>query len=283
MTSEASCAVDYINLRNIRLPLPVVLHQDAWSRHSKPQLAVISLRVAFPRVLLQEAGENDDVETTLNYSSLYRALENTIRKASNDTGSSTCTISGNQTLGEFMTMIEDLVKSEQINAIQATKRKVSSDSVQEAIDNVEITLHLPKAALRAAGGVECVSRRHGPGWGRKEFRIVGIRSYCIIGVNDHERTEKQAVDITLSFQFDESKCEELTSLSLNYLPLTSSIAKAIDVSSFETVEALATMIAKTVIIGNGFSEVTVSVEKLNALAFVEYSGVEITRTASFFP
>jgi hypothetical protein len=34
----------------------------------------------------------------------------------------------------------------------------------------------------------------------EEFRIEGIRCYCILGVNSHERVEKQAVIVSLEFK-----------------------------------------------------------------------------------
>jgi len=78
----------------------------------------------------------------------------------------------------------------------------------------EVWLHLPKALLRAEGGLKYRSvtvlgykdPSEGAEAGRQpivleqEFRIEGIRSYCILGVNSHERLEKQAVIINLEFK-----------------------------------------------------------------------------------
>lgn len=81
----------------------------------------------------------------------------------------------------------------------------------------EVWLHLPKALLRAEEGLKYRSLTV---WGYKgrgdngealdsvrcpvvveeEFRIDGIRCYCILGVNSHERVEKQAVIISLEFK-----------------------------------------------------------------------------------
>lgn len=85
----------------------------------------------------------------------------------------------------------------------------------------EVWLHLPKAHLRAeeglryrsvtvwgyrqpdgtAGGGEEAAAETGrcPVVLEEEFRIDGIRSYCILGVNSHERVEKQGVIISLEF------------------------------------------------------------------------------------
>lgn len=82
----------------------------------------------------------------------------------------------------------------------------------------EVWLHMPKALLRAEEGLKY---RSVTAWGYKrrpergeavdpssralvvleeEFRIEGIRSYCVLGVNPHERVEKQAVITSLVFE-----------------------------------------------------------------------------------
>ena len=74
----------------------------------------------------------------------------------------------------------------------------------------EVWLHLPKALLRAEEGLRYRSvtvwgYKEADGEGRcpvvleEEFRIDGIRCYCILGVNSHERVEKQAVIVSLAF------------------------------------------------------------------------------------
>lgn len=53
-------------------------------------------------------------------------------------------------------------------------------------------------------------------------------------------------------------------------------------TAFQTVEALATFVARIVTVEFGNERVTVSVEKPSAMAFVEGSGVEVTRSQAFF-
>ncbi|PYH43532.1 dihydroneopterin aldolase [Aspergillus saccharolyticus JOP 1030-1] len=101
---------------------------------------------------------------------------------------------------------------------------IFSPSAPPAIDGVfgqcEVLLHLPKALLRAEEGLKYRSvtvwgyrSRNGaaavdnlaesercPVVLEEEFRIDGIRCYCILGVNSHERVEKQAVIVSLEFK-----------------------------------------------------------------------------------
>lgn len=53
-------------------------------------------------------------------------------------------------------------------------------------------------------------------------------------------------------------------------------------SSFGSVESLASLIARIVVVEFGHEKVTVLVQKPSALAFVEGSGLEITRSRDFF-
>lgn len=53
--------------------------------------------------------------------------------------------------------------------------------------------------------------------------------------------------------------------------------QVVEVSSFETLEALSTLIAKTALEGFPIPEITVSVEKPSALIFVDGAGVQIVR------
>lgn len=60
------------------------------------------------------------------------------------------------------------------------------------------------------------------------------------------------------------------------------LLQKVDATTFHSVEALATFIAHIVTVEFGNESVTVKVEKPSALAFVQRSGVEITRSKAFF-
>jgi dihydroneopterin aldolase len=56
----------------------------------------------------------------------------------------------------------------------------------------------------------------------------------------------------------------------------------VEETSFQTVEALATFVARIATVDFANERVKVRVEKPSALAFVERSGVEVTRSQAFF-
>ncbi|KAL2008076.1 hypothetical protein VTN00DRAFT_8058 [Thermoascus crustaceus] len=170
------------------------------------------------------------------------------------------------------------------------------DPIDSEYAQCEVWLHLPKALLRAEGGLKY---RSVTVWGYKEpsgegaeagrqpmvleqeFRIEGIRSYCILGVNSHERLEKQAVIISLEFK-GPGQLSWGSTVVKTYQEMARVVAERVEETSYQTVEALATFIARIVTVEFGNERVTVTVEKPSALAFVERAGVEITRSQAFF-
>jgi dihydroneopterin aldolase len=192
--------------------------------------------------------------------------------------------------------------------------------IESTYGKCEVTLHLPKALLRAEEGFKYRSvtvwgytqipdaSQAGQSTGRypvvleEEFSLDGIRCYPILGVNSHERVERQAVIIYLEFkgpgqlawgstvvdtyQAMTRAVAEVCISNIFYIYMVSSseltILQKVDQTSFQTVEALATFIARIVTVDFGNERVTVRVEKPSAMAFVGRSGIEITRSQAFF-
>ncbi|KAH8423896.1 dihydroneopterin aldolase [Aspergillus melleus] len=176
----------------------------------------------------------------------------------------------------------------------------SGSPIESVYGECEVWLHLPKALLRADEGLKY---RSVTVWGYKqagegspgeadesercpvvleeEFRIDGIRCYCILGVNSHERVEKQAVIISLEFK-GPGQLPWGSTVVDTYQAMTRVVAERVEATSFQTVEALATFVARIVTVEFLNERVTVRVEKPSALAFVERSGVEVTRSQAFF-
>lgn len=197
----------------------------------------------------------------------------------------------------------------------------TSDPLDSTFGECETLLHLPNAHLRAEGGLryrslttwgydqtyesleDVVERERQPLVLEQEFRLEGIRCYCILGVNSHERLEKQCVIVTLAFRGSGETVWASTVVD-TYQEMTRVVAEVSDLilrhfgsllllmsipfiqrvegTSYQTVEALATFIARIATMDFGNDSVTVAVEKPSAVAFVERAGVEITRTRAFF-
>jgi dihydroneopterin aldolase len=100
-----------------------------------------------------------------------------------------------------------------------SNERAGSEALDTTFGECEVSVHLPGAHLRAEGGLKYRSvstwayDRSSYGSAEdavesarqtlvvdQEFRVEGIRCYCILGVNSHERVEKQCVVVTLVFR-----------------------------------------------------------------------------------
>ena len=164
---------DIIFLHNLHLS--TVTGPDAWKRPGKKQPLILSIRCECP---LQEAGILDDITQTLSYGQICKDLTSEIE-------------------GQDWPSIGHLVR--------AMPRIANGWPVRS---RKELTFRLPAALLRAEGGLvvratlEWMHLQNGhafSGWAAAgEWAVKRLKVACIIGVNPHERLEKQDVVIDIS-------------------------------------------------------------------------------------
>ena len=157
----------------------------------------------------------------------------------------------------------------------------------------------PKAMLRCEGGLTArmtVVRTSRPlGWSKESQSIdmTGIKLACILGVNAHEREQKQNVVIDISIETEDpaemSACErvlmgelEREEGNLLWRRMVRQVCETIEATEFELVEALATKVAMVCFDWAPVPRVRVKVEKPSALVEVEGAGVEIVREKAWF-
>lgn len=165
MDPKTTSSTDRVILR--RIPFNIQVGLDAWGRE-KPQPVLLSLEIPYD---FQQAATNDDVSHTLDYGKLYKLLDDRLS-------------------GKFVS----------INHL--------FESVRAVLDPVKYFLAeiaLPKANLRAERGLHATFElREGEDLDDVAFAqslgIRGIRCACIVGVNPHEREEKQCVLVNLEFK-----------------------------------------------------------------------------------
>lgn len=213
---------DNVHLRNIRLPLALSVGPDAWHRSDKPQPAVISVRIAYPSSLIASAANQDTVAQTLDYGKLYRTIEEAVRDTSASQIQSLAALIARTGLG---LVIENI----QTGAAEKPGYESTSFDWQRARD-AEIWIRLPKSILRADQGLTYRALFRGPlhepeQCVEHEFTIEGILCYCILGVNPHERREKQAVQVTLMYRFDEKEGVQSMDLLRSYQDVTRQVAE----------------------------------------------------------
>ena len=257
--------LDSVRLRDIQLYLPTA--PDAWHRQGKPQPCTASLKLSYSSTVAAAAA--DDVSLSLDYGKLYRRLVEDVRQMAEPKAGAhqpTVYVDGKpkdertiNTLSQDVRVFGGVIANCGLGLLDETAAGVrrmahiqqspwnsaaaavavaqtgtpsaspSSFPIDGDYGKCEVWVHLPKALLRAEGGLKY---RNVTIWGYKqketdgindelaievpaatttdadrrnvvleeEFRIEGIRCYCIVGVNSHERVEKQQVIVTLEFK-----------------------------------------------------------------------------------
>jgi FolB domain-containing protein len=160
--------MDAVLLRNLHFELAVGI--DAWHRRGKPQPVSLSLEIG-SGVAIRNAAAGDDVSKALDYGKLYKLIYGKLTTSN--------------------------AQFRDVHALHDAVRNCIASNVC-----VKMEISLPKALLRAEGGLT---------YARVEeykddyllpietLSIRGIRCACIIGVNPHERVEKQIVIVDVIF------------------------------------------------------------------------------------
>ena len=160
--------MDVIFLRNLHFELAV--GPDAWHRRGKPQPVSISLEVG-SGVAIQNAAAGDDVAKALDYGKLYKLIHGKLTSSNS--------------------------QFRDVHALHDAVRNCIASNVC-----VKVEISLLKALLRAEGGLtysRLEEYKHDSMIPIENLSISGIRCACIIGVNPHERLEKQTVLVDLAF------------------------------------------------------------------------------------
>ncbi|KAF2105001.1 tetrahydrobiopterin biosynthesis enzymes-like protein [Rhizodiscina lignyota] len=252
---------DTIFLRN--LTLSAIVGLDAWHREGREQPVVIDLRVSYD---LRAAGASDAVSDTVSYSTIAKQLRATAAENSEN---------GGNIYDLSMKILEDILD------VVDPKSETTEDQTQH---DVYIGIRLPRASLLAEGGIGysyavTKATRYNLRDYSDKFFVDGIKIPCIIGVNPHERLQKQNVIVDLTFWVVST---HENGLFRDYGAIIQKITDGIGNSSYQTLEALAAFIVNVAFLTSGFQALTVSVQKPSAIIDVAGSGVEITRDRSSF-
>ena len=107
----------------------------------------------------------------------------------------------------------------------------------------------------------------------------------IVGVKPDERANPQDILINLVLAADlrPAGASDRLDDAVNYRTLTKQVIALVEGSAFETVEKLATEIARIIVTGHAVAEAEVTVEKPGALRFARSVGVTVTRRREDFP
>ena len=247
-------ANDAIYLRDLALTA-IIAPGDAWSRALKPTPVRLSLRVLLAHRGLALPAATDDVAHTISYGALAKHV--------------TAAITAHAAYA----------------SLRAFATHVGEAALQLGGSSVEVRAELPEAlllgesvAIESSGADDAV------------LVLQRLRVACVVGVNPHEREQKQWVifNIRLGGVSDglwtgyPEAARRVVEVSAGgraggTLEAAADRKQVVEVSSYLTIESLATEVAGLLLREFDVEVVTVAVEKPSALTFAAGSGVEITR------
>ena len=115
------------------------------------------------------------------------------------------------------------------------------------------------------------------------IEIKGLRLRCIIGFNPEERRAKQdvVIDLVLFTDLRKGGSSDDPADILNYRTINKAVIQHVEASSYHTLEALATSIARMAV-ESGAQHIRVTAHKPGALRFTDDVMVTIERTTADF-
>ncbi|KAG0345126.1 trifunctional dihydropteroate synthetase [Podila humilis] len=244
-----------------------IIGVDAWER-SKRQPIIINL-VVYTSV--SQAGDTDHLPYSIHYGILCKTVEAHSEKT------------------EFRS-VEALADS--IARVVITKCHAPKITVR--VDKPRALLHAASAGVEITRQKSDYSSEQLAGTAPTPLRfnlqdvifVKDLRLSCIIGVNPWEREEEQIIVLNLQIYpgFDDStdRKADYVSSTHNYRTIVRTITKYIEASSYKTVEAFVTSVARIAVEKCHVSKITVKMEKPSAIVFAGSAGVEITRDRAFF-
>jgi FolB domain-containing protein len=116
------------------------------------------------------------------------------------------------------------------------------------------------------------------------IEIDALRLRCVIGCSEQERRDRSDVVIDLRVGLDARAVAAADDVGCgwNYRTAVKAVIGMVEASSYRTVEALATAVARTLVTDHGALHARVRVRKPGALRFADSAGIVIERTPEDF-
>ncbi|KAK4461124.1 hypothetical protein QBC42DRAFT_270854 [Cladorrhinum samala] len=246
MSSHISTLKTTFAVRTLAAELPAIVRvsnlqcllssagHDAWNRPAKTQPCLLSAEVGFSSPFESAAASDKLGEDTVHYGTLSKAL-----LASLDSYAPAST--GDEADGSVQDVLAKLwgdltgqdLEANEKEGVQAFFKK---GTLGKTVRLLSVTVTLPKASLLGEGVSYTATAVFGEESGSVEARalqmkIVRLRVPTLIGVNKNEREAKQMVVTTVTLEGLNRKVDVFTKVE-------GIVVKALEESSFETLEAL---------------------------------------------
>ncbi|NJL94679.1 MAG: dihydroneopterin aldolase [Anaerolineae bacterium] len=118
-----------------------------------------------------------------------------------------------------------------------------------------------------------------------QIHIKNLRLRCMIGFSEHELKDKQDVVISMVLFTDIRQGggnDHPDDLLVNYRTINKAVIALVEASHFKTLEALATHIARLVVLEHPVPRIRLELYKPGALRFTDDVGIIIERTPEDF-
>lgn len=255
---EKPFVTDSVEVQN--LECVILAGVDIWGR-PKPQPARVTVRLGLSQPFATAAATDSVDASTVHYGLLSKSILSHLSKYS------------------------DIVPDSALDGICHTLayKCIETAGGPSAVASVEVSCTLPKGTRYGEGMSLSIAQCPVKDLNSVVMGLHRLAIPCIIGVNQHERLMKQTVIASVWID----KCRPQTSIA--YPELEQLVAKTIEESSFETLEALAEEVAGRVVKYFIFTRpsamflqvagVRVRLEKPSAVPLAEAPAIEIYRSA----
>ncbi|KAK4224550.1 hypothetical protein QBC38DRAFT_485186 [Podospora fimiseda] len=248
---------------------------DAWNRPAKTQPCFLSAEVGFSQPFDSAAASDKLGEDTVHYGTLSKALLSSLNSYSPLDNGDEADESVQAVLGKLW---GDLTGQDlEGQSTGSDKSFFAKGSLGKTVRLLSLTVVLPKASLLGEGinyTATAVFKEDGTVDARAmQMRILKLRVPTLIGVNANEREAKQMVITTVTVEQVARKVDLFTKVE-------GIVVKALEESSFETLEALGTHLIDCVADGYVNTEdylVHILMEKPIAVPLADCPIVEVRR------
>ena len=169
----AYAGLDTIYLRNLQIS--AIIGPDAWGRKDKVQPVILNIRL---KIDTTRASGSDDIKDTFSYGQMCKEVTSGLY---------------GKTFNNLQHLITALTTFAAFWPGEDTKlQALAPKALLRAEGGLEITHSIRKKERYEENGVPQVRHVDTRSWS-----IKGLKVPCIIGVNEHEREEKQSVVIDL--------------------------------------------------------------------------------------
>ncbi|EPE09179.1 hypothetical protein F503_06955 [Ophiostoma piceae UAMH 11346] len=275
-----------IRVRNLQATLGAGAAQDAWGRNGRPQPCLMTAEVALASPFPAAAVSDSVAQDTVHYGTLSKAMLKSVGKWQAEAAQPS-------TLGDVVNTLWVDLTGNTVTGEAATPSAGKAVLDVAATSRLTVSVLLPKASLvgdgvsltatavlgaSAAAASDTGNAKPRP-WATT-LKLHRLRVPVLVGVHPHERTAKQAVltDVSLDGYGVPSDLVD------EYASLEALVVRTLEASSFETLEALATHLGRTILEwGQASSDtssppawnVHVALEKPIAVPFADAPIVEV--------